>query len=147
MKKRILTMTLLLMTVISYSFANNADDINKSVIASFKKDFADAREIKWENAKAFVKATFTLNEAVIYAYYTYHGDLIAVTRNIQSSQLPITQLVSLKKNYAGYWITDLFEIDSDNETSYYITLENSDYKLILKSNSAGWDVYKKEIKL
>jgi hypothetical protein len=147
MKKSILIWAVLLMTATSFSFANPADEVNGNVKTSFKKDFQDAREVKWEAKNVYVKATFILNEKITYAYYSQDGDLIAVTRNILSSQLPITQLMSLNKNYKGYWITDLFEINSNHETSYYITLENADYKMTLKSNSNdGWEEYKKEAK-
>lgn len=148
MKKKFLTCAMLLMIVSSYSLANNEDGINIEITSSFKKEFANAREIKWETGKAFVKVTFKLNEEVIFAYYSQNGDLIAVSRNILSNHLPLSQLIKLKNKYAGYWITELFEIDSDIETSYYITLENSESKLILKSNVAeGWEVYKKETKM
>ena len=144
MKRKILSWVLLLMTVSSYSFANQGDGTNTQVTSSFKKDFANAREVKRETDKAFVKLTFTLNEEVMFAYYSQNGDLMAVSRNILSNNLPLPQLIKLKNKYADYWITDLFEINSDIETAYYITLENSESKLILKSNCTdGWEVYKK----
>jgi hypothetical protein len=53
----------------------------------------------------------------------------------------------LKKNYEGYWITDLFEIATDSQTSYYVTLENADHKIVLESVGVqGWQSYKKEKK-
>jgi hypothetical protein len=148
MKKKILTWAMLLMTVSSFSFANKGDDLNIKIATSFKKDFAGAREIKWETGKTFVKLTFILNEQIMFAYYTENGDFMAVSRNILSNHLPLSLLIKLKRDYADYWITDLFEIDSDNEISYYITLENSGLKLTLKSNSSqGWEAYKKETKM
>ena len=136
------------MTGMSYSFANNTDGINKNVTTSFEKDFQNAREVRWDTKKVFLKATFVLNGQVTFAYYSQNGELMAVTRNILSSQLPINQLMNLNKNYDGYWITDLFELSADNQTSYYITLENADSKLVLKSSgSEGWSVYRKETKM
>jgi hypothetical protein len=36
---------------------------------------------------------------------------------------------------------------ANNENEYYVTLENGDYKLVLKSNGTnGWEVFKKERK-
>jgi hypothetical protein len=147
MKKSILIWAVLLFTATSFSYANPADEVNNSVKTSFKKDFGNPDEVKWENQKGFLIATFSLNGKITYAYYSKSGNLIAVTRNILSSQLPIRQLLSLEKNYKGYWITDLFEIDANQETSYFITLENADYKLVLKSDDVeGWNEYKKEKK-
>ena len=138
----------MLMTAISFSFANTTDGINGNVTTSFKKDFVNAKEVKWENGKVFVKATFKWNEQVTYAYYSKDGELIAITRNILTSQLPINHLINLHKNYTAYWITDLFEINANNETSYYLTVENADYKMVLKADNTGdWDVYSKTEKV
>ena len=135
-------------TFIGSSFASNTNGVNKTVSNSFQQDFAQASEVKWESTKNFDKATFTLDGQTMFAYYSHSGDLIAVTRNIISTQLPGSQFKSLKKNYNGYWITDLFEVSSDNDTDYYITIENADYKIVLKSkNSGGWELYRKETKI
>lgn len=146
MKKSILIWAVLLIATTSFSFANTHDDSNTNAKTSFKKDFENAQDIKWETKTKFIKATFKLGDKVICAYYSKDGDLVAMTRNILSSDLPITKQIDLAKNYKGYWITDLFEINANQETSYYVTLENADYKLILKSDSNGWNEYKKETK-
>ena len=146
MKKRILILALLL-TGISYSFANTTDGINKKTVASFNKDFSNAHDIRWERKNDFVLVTFSYNNAVMFAYYTTEGDLIAVARNILSDRLPISQLLSLKKNYSDYWISDLFEVSKNHDTFYYVTLENADHKMVLKSvNDGSWDVYSKKEK-
>src|ERR1700731_1045176 len=103
MKKRILLWTLFVMAVSSYSFAGNGGGINPKAATSFKKDFANAREAKWETGKSFIKVTFKLNDEVVFAYYGENGDLMAISRNIVPSQLPILQLMELKKSYADYW--------------------------------------------
>jgi hypothetical protein len=126
-------------------FANNEETINQRAVTSFKKDFSTAQDVKWENNKDFVKATFKQNDQVMFAYYSQTGDLMAVTRNIVSSQLPISLLSNLKKNYGTYWISDLFEISSSTDASYYVTLQNGEQSLVLKSNGiSGWETYKKD---
>jgi len=84
---------------------------------------------------------------LIQALIDENNELLAVVRNILSQQLPINLFTSLKKEYSGYWITDLFEMAADNETAYYVTLECSDNIIVLKSNDASnWQVFKKEKK-
>lgn len=147
MKKNFLMMALALTMSISSLFANSNTEISERIINSFKKEFVGAQDVQWEQTKDMAKATFKMNEQVLFAYYSTEGTLLAVTRNIASGQLPMNLLVDIKKNYSGLWITDLFEIVMGNETSYYMTLENSDQTLILKSNSSlGWEVFKKEKK-
>jgi hypothetical protein len=147
MKKRILSLALMLMIGLSSTFANNAEGVNQKVMSSFKKEFANAKDVKWESGKDFVKATFTLNGQILFAYYSENGDMLAMTRNIVSSQLPIVLLNDLKKDYSNFWITDLFEMAADNETAYYVTLECSDNVIVLKSiDASNWEVFKREKK-
>jgi hypothetical protein len=147
MKKRILALAVVLSIGISSIYANNEERVNQKAVSSFKNDFAQATDVKWESNKEYAKATFKMNDQVMFAYYSEAGSLMAVTRNILSSQLPINLQSSLKKNYKESWISDLFEIDSNEETSYYVTLENAEYSITLKSaGSQGWTIFKKERK-
>jgi hypothetical protein len=147
MKNKILSGVFVLLTSISSAFANGKEEVNDRIIKSFEKEFAGAQNVQWATTKDFVKVTFTLNEQVVYAFYEQNGNLLGVTRNIVSSQLPINLLTDLKKNYSTHWITDLFEMASNNDNVYYVTLENGDQKLVLKSSgTAGWEVFKKERK-
>ncbi|HTS42879.1 MAG TPA: hypothetical protein VMH01_00680 [Puia sp.] len=147
MKKRILIWGLMLMTAISTSFANSNENVNRNVISAFHKDFSSAREVKWESKKEFDIATFTMNGQVQFAYYSKSGELIAVTRNILSNQLPVMLQKQLKKRYHGYWISNLFEIDVNGDTTYYVTLENQDYTMVMKSSGTlGWELFSMEHK-
>jgi hypothetical protein len=147
MKNKILIGVFIFITGIGSAFANDKEEVNARIVKSFQKEFAGAQDVQWVTTKEFVKATFTLNEQVVYAYYSSDGNLLGVTRNIVSGQLPMNLLTDLKKNYNNYWITDLFEMATNNENTYYITLEDSDHKLVLKSNGTnGWEVFKKERK-
>ena len=42
--------------------------------------------------------------------------------------------------------SDLFEAAKNDATNYYITLENADTKIILKSSGNSWDIYTKSKK-
>jgi hypothetical protein len=146
MKKSILLWAMMLTIGLSNVFANNEETINQKALSSFKKDFSSAQNVKWETRKEFVKATFTLGEQVMFAYYSHTGELMVVTRNIVSSQLPINLLSNLKREFNNYWISDLFETSSDVGASYYVTLQSADQILVLKSSGNNWETYKREKK-
>ena len=89
-----------------------------------------------------------MNGAKVFAFYNMDGELMGLTRNISSAQLPVNLQTSLKRNYNGYWISDLFEVANNNGTSYYVTLENGDKKVVLTSaNGSEWSTYKKDRKI
>jgi hypothetical protein len=145
MKKSILSIAIVLMMGLSaFAAKNDENDVNQLAVKSFHKEFVNARNIKWEQKVGYVKVEFTLNDQVLFAYYNNDGLLTAIVRNIVSDQLPITLLTTLKRDYTGFWISDLFEVASDDQTNYYVTLENADKKIVLRSNGIdSWDVYSK----
>lgn len=147
MKKKILILALVLVGITGFSFAADVPGVNKNVIVSFSREFVNARDVKWESTKNFLKVSFNMDNMVLYAYYSSNGDLLAVSRFISPDQLPIQLITTLKKQYPEYWISDLFEIHAEDGTSYYITLENSLQKKVLKSVEANsWTTFKTEKK-
>jgi len=145
MKKKILALVMMLTVVFTSAFAAKDDGISQYTIASFKKDFVSATNVSWQAQPMYTKVTFTVNDQVMFAYYSKdNNELLAVVRNIPSTQLPIRLFTSLEKDFNGYWITGLFEIVKQDETSYYITLEKSNETLVLEAKGLNeWFVYKK----
>ncbi|HMH34032.1 MAG TPA: hypothetical protein VK543_13425 [Puia sp.] len=142
MKKIILALAVILTAGLTSAFAN--EDINENAVASFRKDFVAARNVSWQQSRNYIKATFDLNNQVMYAFYNYRGELMAVIHHILSNELPGDLKSALKKGYRGYWVSDLFELSSDEQHLYYVTLENADATIVLKSDgSGGWKFYKK----
>lgn len=138
--KQIITFALALLISI-VSFAKPADAVKGEINTTFKKNFRNAQLLSTETHKAFTKLTFKMNNVVMFAFYNNSGELLAVTRNITSSQLPMNLLMSLKSDYSAYWITELFEFNGDGISCYYVSLESADAKVTLRSNGDSWEVY------
>ena len=147
MKKNLITLALLLTVAVSSSFASGPRKGDDNIKESFRREFRDAQIMKWDNFKAYARATFRMNDQVMFAYYSGNGELLAIARNILSDRLPLNLMQEIKNNYSGYWITELFEVTAQGETSYYVTLENPDYKLVLQAaDSTGWTTFQKQNK-
>jgi len=147
MKKTILALAVILTTGLTSAFANKGEDVNQRAISSFSKDFLSAKNVSWQQQKDYAKATFSLNNQIMYAYYNQEGELLAVIRNVLSDQLPIQLLTEIKNNYANFWISELFEMATEDQTIYYVTIENGTERIVLKSDDlAQWKIYKKEKK-
>ena len=141
MKKLIIALLLSISSLAA--FAEEAN-VNEKVLTAFKSDFVSVSEVEWYAGPGYFKAAFVLNEHQVFAFYTQEGRLLGLTRYILTADLPIRLQASLKKNYNQYWISDLFEAAREEGTSYYITLEDADTKLVLKAGSDHtWTVYEK----
>ncbi|HEX7846157.1 MAG TPA: hypothetical protein VF476_10190 [Chitinophagaceae bacterium] len=141
MKKILLTLAIAITTLSSFA---NQPDVDPKVLESFNTEFATAKEVSWTAATDYYKAEFTFNGQRVNAFYNKEGELLGLTRYITSPDLPLALQAGLKRSYADYWISDLFEVTKSNSTTYYITVENADTQIILKASpEENWSVYKK----
>src|ERR1700744_1322455 len=146
LSKLVLATALAFTVGITSSFAAPAPTggIGYTVNSAFHKDFDNATLLDYKVSKDYTRLTLKTTDAILYAFYNDNGALLAVSQNIKSSQLPGKLLAELKKTYGTCWISDLFELTSDDQSNYYITLENADSKITLRSSdAASWEVYKK----
>lgn len=124
--------------------AGAEEKINEKVLNAFNREFKSAKEITWIVASNYLQAIFVYNDQHISAYYNTEGELLGLSRFISPADLPLALQGDLKKNHSDYWVIDLFEVANDNGTSYYLTLEDSDSKVVLKaSDGKTWQTYKK----
>jgi len=139
---------MLAITISSFAAFAGEEKVNSKVLNAFSREFAGAKDVKWTTNKTFYKASFVFNDQYVYAFYQFDGELMAMTRNISSLGLPVKLQTGLKKNYEGYWISELFEVSNSEGTKYYITMEKADSKIVLKSSGDGsWNVFKKSTKI
>ena len=144
MKKIILTLAIALSTM--YSFAGEVK-VSSKVLNAFNSEFNSAKEVAWTATNSYYKAAFLFNDQHVFAFYSTEGELLGLTRYISSLDLPIRLQAGLKKDYSNYWISDLFEVSNSEGTGYYITLQNADSKIVLKSTGGeSWKTYEKKTK-
>jgi hypothetical protein len=147
MKRLFVTLTLALGLISLSSFASDDYKVSDAAVKSFNSSFKTASEVSWTVTGDIYKASFLLNGQYVSAYFNAEGQMKALTRNISSTQLPLSLQASLKKSYDCYWITDLFEVANEEGTTYYITLEDGDTKITMKSGpNSDWNNAKKERK-
>ena|SRR5687767_6690966 len=140
MKKMIVTLAIALASFNAFALD---ETVNQKVLDAFKIEFATASEVEWTIATDYYKAAFNYNGKYVYAYYNTDGELMGMTRHLSPHDLPLALQSNLKKNYEGFWISELFEAVKIDVTNYYVTLENADTKIILRSSDNSWSVYSK----
>ncbi|HET9825884.1 MAG TPA: hypothetical protein VFP87_11150, partial [Chitinophagaceae bacterium] len=132
MKTIMIMMVMMLTLTTSWAFTGE-EPINKQALQAFRTEFAGANDAAWSIDHDYYRVTFTLNSQKLFAYYSMDGEFMAVTRYLSSTQLPLNLQSGLKKYYGDYWLTDLFELANTSGTSYHVTLEKANGKIILKS--------------
>lgn len=143
MKKMILTLAIAVSTLSAFA---GDDNVNQKVLDAFTTEFTTAKEVEWSAGSNYYKATFNYNGKYVFAFYSENGEMLGLSRYLSPNDLPFALQYNLKKGYEGYWISDLVEVAKNNDTNYYITLENANKKIVLKSSDNSWSVYNKNNK-
>lgn len=145
--KKLFSLASILVLCMATSFANagpTPDD--KKVIDAFAKHFAAAQSVTWNQTAKISTANFELNGQYLAAHFSPDAKMLGVSRNLSSNDLPFNLRMNLQSYFEKYWVTEAFEYATPASDSYYVTLENADVKLILKSESGIFQLYKKNIK-
>lgn len=140
----------ILLTVFSSFLAQAAgvpEKVAPAAIRAFEATFSKAESVTWAVSDGLYKVSFHVAGRYAFAYYDEEGNMIAVTRNLTPTELPMVLLAKIKQKYSQYWVSELIEVSNESGTNYYITLEDAATKLILKSNGAtNWTRYQKSDK-
>lgn len=133
-------------TLVASSTPNNDEKVSPVVVASFRKVFANASEVNWTETESFYKAQFQLNQQYVAAFFSKSGEILGISKNISSAQLPVILQTGLKAVLQQGWIIELFEFSNDNNVTYYMTVENTNEKITLHSVNNEWHFFQKQIK-
>ena len=143
MKRSFMALCLFALSVFNSGFASGTD-INNSVLQSFYMSFAGAKEVSASELNGMIRISFKMDDEIKYAYYTPDAELVVVTKQITLSELPKSLQNDYKNAYAGYFIADIYQFSNDNGTEYYLVIKNETSRLVLKSDSRKWKVFKSD---
>jgi hypothetical protein len=145
MKKIMIALVMMITVMKTTAFANEII-VKQEVLNLFKIEYSSAKDVNWTVGDNYYKASFTMNDQKLFVFYSIDGEFLALTRYVSSLQLPDNIQNSLRKQFKEKWVTDLFEVVNGEGTMYYATLENADIKIILKSGTGYWTLYRKDEK-
>jgi hypothetical protein len=74
-------------------------------------------------------------------FFSFDGQLIAVSRKIRLEQLPMALIKKAKEKGSVDQVTDLFELLSDRGTEYFITFGTGNETKVYKSGGYDWSRY------
>src|SRR5436190_17669350 len=122
MKKIFVSLSLMVIVALTTTvFAKDKFDVNDRVKESFKKEFAGATSVKWENVKDLRAATFVFYDHAVIAYFNDEGELLGSAREVLFYQLPLAVIKSFDKIFSDAYVTEVLEISNTDGTFYRVT--------------------------
>jgi hypothetical protein len=113
--------------------------VNARIQAAFNKQFAGASFIKWSKVRNNVlyQASFNYHSERYNVYYDNEGRLVASSRFIQESNLPLLVKQSITRSYSSYRLLQVIELIQNDETSYLLTFGNERVLLEVQAYDNG----------
>jgi len=130
--KRIFITGLLAVLVAASAFAAETKNINLVTLNNFKSQFTEAADVNWTTTTNFAKATFTLNNQQMEAFYNIDGDMIGTSKKITLEELPVLAKREFAKNFNGYTVNEAIHFKGADEEAYYIRANNEKESVIVK---------------
>jgi hypothetical protein len=141
MKKIILSLAIVV-AVFSSAFAGHTGNYKELAVAAFQKDFHKASDVSWAVTDRYIQAQFSIDRETMFAYYDFQGKLIGLVHHILTSSLPENLSKDIKKHYSNYWVSELFQVTTDDGVFYYVQLNNGDETIVLSTEGTnGWHRY------
>lgn len=141
MKKKFFVATAAFILTLSAAFAQDATPVPDAIVKELNQEFSGASNVQWKTTPNFYKASFTVDAQPLEAFYSFDGQLIAVSRKIRVEQLPMALIKEAKEQGSLDQVTDLFELSSDRGTEYFITFGAGNEAKIYKSGGYMWSRY------
>jgi opacity protein-like surface antigen len=135
--KNLFITALLAVGLSTSAFATDENKISISIRESFKEEFKGIEQVDWTLRDDFVKASFTLKGEAIEAFYDFKGNRLGTSHHVALDELPLNAKRAIAKRYSAYTIIEAVQFNGAEENAYYISVENSDEKLILKIAENG----------
>jgi len=120
------------------SFAGSAEEVSEAIKTAFAKSFSSAKNVNWKKTEDLYFANFQIEKNKLFAAFNESGELVAVSRTIDISQVPLALARALQERYADYYLlSTVTEMVLEGQTSYYISAESKTRSLELKCNANG----------
>lgn len=135
--RKIFAAALAVTVITSSAFASGEEDKEKA-LKNLKKEFAAAKDVQWKLTDDYLKASFTWNNQQLEVFYNAEGDMIAQSKHIEPTNLPIDAQKRIAKKYHNYAFGEVVEFSS-NELGhyYYASVVKGNERIILQVSDEG----------
>ena len=143
MKSILLAAALMLAAITTKALANDVK-VNPVVLRTFETTFGKTSNVQWSVVEHLYRADFTQDGENVIAFFSADdGSYVASGRYITTAELPRVLRSGLKAHTDGAVLSELFEVQNDEGTTFYATIQNGQKTTVLKSGANKWGIYKK----
>jgi len=146
MKKSFLVLSLLLVITSLTTFAHLNHQVDPRAEQAFKREFAGAANVLWGKSGDFQIVSFLWADHQAVAYFNGDGELVGCIRGLFFTQLPLTIIRSVQRNYKNAVILETMEITNEEGVRYKLIMEDKDKKYEVSLNSFGDILDNKKLK-
>jgi len=120
--------------------------VTYSVKSEFDSTFSEATNVSWTVTSNVQKATFTLNDVKMTAFYNLQGEYLGVTQDVAYSALDAKAQKQIATKYADYKVGEVIKLTTpDDETTsdqtvYFVDLAGKTDELLVRVNNSS-DVF------
>jgi hypothetical protein len=141
--KKFLFTALITVSTLSVSFAKTGDEkkVSYKVITEFTTNFGDAENVIWKVTNDYFKATFTLEDETIEAFYSTNGEFIATSQKMAFNKLPKKAITNITTNYQfpPYELKECIKYtNADGATKYFVSLKKENKTTVLEIDNLGY---------
>ncbi|SKC83992.1 PepSY-like domain-containing protein [Ohtaekwangia koreensis] len=128
MKKATLITAMLLWAVTSFAQDIPEAQVPPAIVSSFKKEFANATDVKWEKKQDAYTVKFDIGAVDHKAWLDNAGKIVKHKTDIKESELPAAVTATLKKEYSNYKVSGVNKVQEGNTITYEMDLKNDTEK-------------------
>lgn len=140
--KKILFTALIAVSTLSVSFAKTGDEkkVSYKVITEFTSNFGEAENVNWKVTAEFTKATFTLDDRTMEAFYSTSGEFLGSSYKLAFNKLPKNAITTIttKYQFPPYELKECIKYtNADGVTKYFVSLKKENKTTILEIEQNG----------
>lgn len=142
MKKLFFTALIAVSVSISAS-AQSVNQVDQKVVDNFEATYGGASNVEWTLKQNFTIASFVRDGRKVEVFFNTDGDFVATTTPVDIEEVPAFVKKIIQSKYNDFTVTETFKLKSYDETSYFLSVENNEEKIVLKVNEGSVSVFSK----
>jgi hypothetical protein len=134
--------------VFAFNGSKKAEDegsanVSYSVVNKFKADFSEAKNVSWTITSNTQKATFTIDDVKMTAFYNLRGEYLGVTQYVDYKTIPSKAKKEIAAKYKDYAVSEVIKLETNgadsslDSTVYFVDVKKGSEEVLLRVTPAA----------